>query len=130
MKPPCETVVKQVLPTIRMMLVKDLMERHEMNQVEVAKILGITQPAVSQYLSALRGKRKTEKVLSKHVGKPIKKFSDDIASGKLKHADMIKRYCVICKSMGKKEVLCVLHAESAPYLIKEGCRVCIGRPRR
>lgn len=130
MKPPCETVVKQVLPTIRMMLVKDLMERHEMNQVEVAKILGITQPAVSQYLSARRGNRKTEKTLTKYVGKSIKKFSDDIASGKFKHADMIKRYCVICKSMGKKEVLCVLHAESAPYLIEEGCRVCISGSRR
>lgn len=125
MKPPCEIVVKQILPTIRAMLVKDLVERHKLNQVDVAKKLGITQPAVSQYISALRGKPKIEKIISKGSEGAIKKFSDDIARGKLKHAEIIKRYCAICKSMGRKEVICILHAKTAPYLISEGCSICL-----
>jgi len=126
MRPPCEIVVNLVLPTIRAMLVKDLVERHKLSQVEVARRLDITQPAVSQYLSALRGKSTVQKILSKgEVAESLKELSNAIARGKLKHSQIIKKYCVICKSMGKKEILCILHAETAPYLVREGCRICL-----
>lgn len=105
MKPICEIVVGQVLPTIRAMVVRDLIKRYKLSQVEVAKKLGITQPAVSQYVGALRGKGEIEKILSKTVGKDIKNLSDDIASGKLEQADVIKRYCAICKLIKRKEIL-------------------------
>ncbi len=105
MKPLCEIVVSQVLPTIRAMVVKDLIKRYKMSQVDVARKLGITQPAVSQYMGSLRGKGATEKILAKAVGKEIKDLSDDIASGKLKQGDVIKKYCEICKFMKKKGVL-------------------------
>jgi len=105
MKPLCEIVGGQVLPTIRAMVVKDLIKRYELSQVEVAKKLGITQPAVSQYMSALRGKGELEKILLKSIGKDIKNLSDDVASGKLSQVDVIKRYCAICKLMKKKGIL-------------------------
>jgi predicted transcriptional regulator len=107
MKPVCEIIVGRILPTIRAMVVKDLIKRYKLSQVEVAKKLGITQPAVSQYVGAMRGKGEIEKILSRTVGKDIKNLSDDIASGKLKQAEVIKRYCAICKEIKRKEVLCV-----------------------
>ncbi|MEM2890298.1 MAG: helix-turn-helix domain-containing protein [Candidatus Hadarchaeum sp.] len=104
MKPLCELVSGQVLPTIRAMVVKDLVRRYELSQVEVAKKLGITQPAVSQYLSALRGKRELEKKLMKSIGSDIKSLVDDVASGKLSQADVVRRYCAICSRMKKKGI--------------------------
>ncbi len=113
MKPICEIVVEQVLPTIRVMVVKDLIKRYKLSQVDVAKKLGITQPAVSQYVSDLRGKREMEKILLKAMGKDIKKLADDIANGKLKQADVIKQYCGICKMVKKKGVINIFQSENA-----------------
>ena len=106
MRPPCEIVATQVLPEIRAVLVKDLVERHKLSQVEVARRLGITQPAVSQYLAALRGKGAAQKILLKgEVGSSLKELSQAVAKGKLTHSQMIKRYCEICKLLQKKETL-------------------------
>ncbi|MDY6776785.1 MAG: transcriptional regulator [Candidatus Nanohaloarchaea archaeon] len=52
----CETVVKDILPAVRSLIAKELQE-DGYTQTEIAGILGITQPAVSQYLSAARGKK-------------------------------------------------------------------------
>ena len=115
MKPSCEIVVGQVLPTIRAMVVKDLIKRYKLSQVNVARKLGITQPAVSQYVSALRGKDEIEKILFKSIGKDIKKLSDDIAIGNLKQSDVIKRYCAICKLMKRKGILNVFQSETTCF---------------
>lgn len=98
MRPPCEVAVKDVLPTVRAMLVKELIERHHLSQVEVAKKLGITQPAVSQYRRMLRGAGRNSKIL-KPIKKHVQKLADDIARGKLKQKQLIQHYCIICKSI-------------------------------
>lgn len=52
----CETVVNDILPAVRSLIAKELQERGY-TQTEIADVLDITQPAVSQYLSAARGKK-------------------------------------------------------------------------
>ena len=86
MKPPCEVIVKQILPAIRAALVKDLMERHKLNQVEIAERLGITQPAVSQYRSQLRGSSYSELFKRREIANGLRKLADAIASGKASHS--------------------------------------------
>jgi len=102
MKPPCEVVVKDILPAIRAMLVKELIEHHHLSQVEVASKLGITQPAVSQYLRMLRGAGR-DRILLKNIEKYVQMLADDIARGKLKRKQIIERYCLICRTMGRRE---------------------------
>jgi predicted transcriptional regulator len=63
MKSPCEEISKDLIPTARALLVKDLVERHNLSQVEIANRLVITQPAVSQYLRSLRGTSCTKVLL-------------------------------------------------------------------
>lgn len=98
MKPPCEVVVKDVLPAIRAMLVKELIEHHHLSQVEVASKLGITQPAVSQYLRMLRGAGR-DRILLKNIEKYVQMLADDLARGKLKQKQIIERYCLICRAV-------------------------------
>lgn len=128
MRPPCEVVVKEVLPAIRAMLVKELIERHRLSQVEVAHKLGITQPAVSQYLRMLRGAGRGGTLL-KNIKKHVQELADNIARGKLKRKQIIERYCMICHSMGQREIICLLHMRAAPYLKREGCKICLPRDR-
>lgn len=126
MKPPCEVVVKRVLPAIRSILVKDLTERHDLSQTKIANQLGITQPAVSQYLGAARGSSKLKENLQESgLYSELKKLSDEIANGTTQKTQIIKKYCEICNSMGEKEILCTYHLESEPYLEEENCSLCL-----
>ncbi|MEE9135074.1 MAG: helix-turn-helix domain-containing protein [Nitrososphaerales archaeon] len=52
---PQELESKWAIPTLRSMVVKRLIENRSMTQQEVAKKLGITQPAVSHYARNLKG---------------------------------------------------------------------------
>lgn len=126
MRPPCEIVVKKVLPAIRSILVKDLTKRHELSQMEIAKKLGITQPAVSQYLRSPRGDNDLmEKLKEKNLYSQLQELSDEIAEGNSEKTEIIRKYCDFCNEMGEKEVLCTIHAKSAPYLTEEECKVCL-----
>lgn len=126
MKPPCEIVVKKILPAIRSILVKDLSKRHNLSQTKIADYLGITQPAVSQYLSSARGVSKIEGNL-KETGlySKLRDLSDEIAEGNTKKSKIIKKYCKICNSMGEEEILCIFHTEKEPYLTEEECKLCL-----
>jgi predicted transcriptional regulator len=52
---PCEAGVKTVVPAIRALLSKKLVERHGMNESQTAMILGLSQSAISRYKSKNRG---------------------------------------------------------------------------
>jgi hypothetical protein len=54
MKSPCEQIVWDILPSIRAAIAEELVKRG-ISQKEVSKMLGITPPAVSQYVSKKRG---------------------------------------------------------------------------
>jgi len=56
MKTPCERVLWFVLPAIRKELVRALVEEHGYTQREAARLLGLSDAAVSQYLSKKRGR--------------------------------------------------------------------------
>jgi len=107
MRPPCEEIFKDILPTIRAVLVKDLVERHDLNQVEVAKRLGITQPAISQYLRSLRGKGQMEALLKRNdFMKSLRDLSDVIAREGVRGIRMAEMYCNLCSMLRKEKIKC------------------------
>jgi len=102
MKVPCENVVWYVLPTIRSELAKELAKA--MSQKEISEILGITQAAVSQYVSNKRGS-KIE--LQDDALAAIADLADDIA--RVGAGDPTQRICEICKKIQEDE-----HCEICP----------------
>lgn len=48
---PCEVVIKEFLPAMRANITKILASKHHLTQAEIASQLGLTQAAVSKYLS-------------------------------------------------------------------------------
>lgn len=126
MKPPCEVVVKKILPAVRTIVVKDLNERYELNQTQIAEQLGITQPAVSQYLKAARGDRKLKNNLKKTgLLTKLRDLSKEIAENGGQKTQIIGKYCNICELMKKKKTLCKYHIKNEPYLEEENCTLCL-----
>jgi len=124
MRPPCEIVVTKVLPAIRAVLVKDLRDRHDLSQKEIAEKLGVTQAAVSQYLSSARGDEKVEGELRNFKSyDEIRDLADRIATEDIKRPQITKEYCKICELMRGSGMLCTIHTENSK-LGKE-CDTCL-----
>ena len=127
MKPFCEVVVQTIVPGIRALLAKDMMEKHGMTQQETASRLGITQAAVSQYRRSLRGYNIRLLEENEHVMKEIRKLSSKLSKAPISSVEAHLNFCEVCKIARTKEVLCALHREKYPGL--ENCNICLGEKK-
>jgi len=120
MKPFCEVVVADILPVIRAIITKELIDTYKLNQVEVARKLGVTQPAISQYRSKLRGQGVKILLANKKIASLIKKFAKEIATGDVKPQGMHKKLCDICRSIRMEKIICKMHGGVQ-------CYICFGK---
>ncbi len=87
---PCETAVWHILPAIRSEVAKELV-KCGLSQKEISERLGITQPAVSQYVTSKRG---SSVAISNEVMVLIKSLAQDVAGENT--VDLNGRVCEIC----------------------------------
>ncbi len=121
MKLVCEVIANQVLPTLRALIAKDLMERHNMNQQEAAECLGITQPAISQYRRALRGYKAKVFTKDRNVYLKVTEIGNALARGDMGKEQLASTFCEVCKLLRKKGLVCKLHKKDFPV---EECNIC------
>ncbi|MEM3695141.1 MAG: hypothetical protein QXJ11_04205 [Candidatus Bathyarchaeia archaeon] len=122
---PCEIAVKCLLPAIRAILAKELTTTHKLKQAEAAKLLGVSQPAVSLYYRRIRGKAiNLEK--DPEITKLIKEFADAMANSgnAMSHKEFIQKFCEICKVIRARGLMCELHKIFDPQIDIEKCELC------
>jgi predicted transcriptional regulator len=105
---PCEVVVKFVLPSVRAALAKRLMLNYGFKQIEVAKLLGVSQPAISLYSRRLRGGALNVEDypdIMEHIDLLAKSF----ASGNVDYKFFVGEICNICRVVRAKGLLCRFH---------------------
>lgn len=100
MKSPCEEIIWDVLPSIRAAIAEELVKRG-LSQKEVSKLLGITPPAVSQYVSKKRGYNIE---FREDIRAAIVQLADDLIQKKVDNPTA--RICEICKSLQEDENAC------------------------
>lgn len=120
MKPPCEIVVWYVIPAIRSELAKELLNLG-MKQKDVSKLMDITQPAVSQYITDKRG---SGIKLDDNVKDMIKEFARQLSEGEATKVDLIPKTCNICKNVKTSDVLEQLNIDKSE--LGEDCQTCMG----
>jgi predicted transcriptional regulator len=123
MKPYCESVAQYVIPTMRALVAKRLMDKYKLTQQAAALKLGLTQSAISQYMRNLRGSKLKSIEKDEFVNKAIENFVDRIASGDMNSMAAMEDFCNICRMIRKRRLLCDIHIKSFPE-IKE-CRSCL-----
>jgi len=100
MKTPCEIIVWEVLPVIRKEFAKKLVENHGFTQKKAADRLGVTEAAVSRYIS---GKRGTSEIIDGETLKEIKKSVNRLVEGNGTTA--IEEMCRICRLLKSSEFI-------------------------
>jgi predicted transcriptional regulator len=103
MKSPCEQIVWDVLPSIRAATAGELIKRG-ISQKEVSRMLGLTPPAVSQYLSKKRGYNIE---FREDIRQAIGILADDLIQEKVKGTDLVKRICAICRMLQDDDAACI-----------------------
>jgi len=100
MKIPCEEAVWYILPIIRKEFTKSLIKDHGLTQRKAAEKLGITEAAISQYISKKRGDLK---ISNPTIQKEIKVSTKRIANG---NAEIMKiEICRVCRLLQAKAIL-------------------------
>jgi predicted transcriptional regulator len=115
MKLPQEIEVWYIIPAIRRELARGLMKRG-LKQRDIARIMGVTDAAVSHYFSSKRG---SDVRLNRRVRAETGASVDRILKGSNIMRE-IQRLCLLCKKDG---IRCHVHKHhGAP----RDCRICFG----
>jgi predicted transcriptional regulator len=122
---PCETAAKVVIPAIRAYIARELVVTHDLKQEDVAKILGITQSAVSKYASRTRGNilqiddiQKIQPLLAELVtlAASDKEFSRNF---------FLQKFCETCKIIRRTGLMCPLCKKANASINVRECSFCM-----
>jgi predicted fused transcriptional regulator/phosphomethylpyrimidine kinase/predicted transcriptional regulator len=120
---PEEIVVERFLPTARTMLARELSDQG-FTQQEIASFLGVTQAAVSNYLSAeaILEQQFTE---DKRMQQTIKRIASDWAAGDLDEYGALAALLNLVETFEDRGPICAVHEEEMPALEGLGCDLCV-----
>ncbi|NVM52880.1 MAG: helix-turn-helix domain-containing protein [Candidatus Helarchaeota archaeon] len=96
---PCETLAKDIIPAIRAIMVKELKEKYNKPQKEIAKILGITETSVSYYIRGTRGGKAIKIIEESEMYETLIELTDNLANNNSNHEEVIHKICSICSKV-------------------------------
>ena len=123
MKIPCELIVWYVLPSIRRELARELVDKHNFSQAEVARRFGVTDAAISQYLKAKRGTSKEIENSGKY--EDFRKGVEVAAVRMVNGSDIVIETCRICEMVKKSGMMAKVYEARTGARAPQGvtCRI-------
>jgi predicted transcriptional regulator len=123
LRPPCEVVVRSILPAFRSLVARNLIENFNFSQVAAAKKLGTTQASISHYVYSKRGEKMVKQLeASSSVKAIVKEIAEGIAADKTTPFDAMLQFCKLCESLRSENLICNSHKNCLPT--PETCNVC------
>ncbi|MEM0440757.1 MAG: helix-turn-helix domain-containing protein [Candidatus Caldarchaeum sp.] len=119
---PAEIESKVIIPILRAMVAKKLVYDKSFTQEQTAKVLGVTQAAVSNYLRGVRGIT-TE--LEKND--ELMKWVDEVVEAVMKNEpkeEIARRINDALKNIRMMRILCEVHKKVEPDIDVDSCHVC------
>ena len=121
---PCEIASKSVIPALRAMVARELIEEYGLKQEQVAARLGVTQAAISKYRHQVRGE-----AVQLESAPEVQTMSKDIASMLSKTPDPIavsQKLCQACTDIRALGLMCQTCHKVDPDWDVEHCTICFG----
>nr|MDO8099063.1 hypothetical protein [Candidatus Njordarchaeota archaeon] len=121
------TVVQYVLPAIRVLIMKNLVENHKMRKIDVSAKMELTPAAITQYMKGERGAELVDEIAkSEKVMKVLSELAEDLARGGMPAEAMIDKLCEACTTLRTERMICRLHKRELPTLKQGKCEICQG----
>ncbi len=93
----CERAVSEIFPVARALIAKGLIDSYGFSQTKAAKLMGLSQPAVSQYKKDIRGKRGVPFADQTEFIAIANDIAERLADGSIKANQMGKEMCRFCR---------------------------------
>ena len=121
---PCEVGVQTVLPAIRALMARTIVEKHGMNEKQAATLLGLSQSAISRYTRKNRGN-----IITIENEPEVQKLIDQIIYMLLygknhQTTEILELLCQTCKVIRQKGLMCELCRMKSGKTAAETCAFC------
>lgn len=125
---PSEIEAKSLIPAVRAILAKKLIREYSLKEEDVARVLGITQAAVSNYV---RGTRGDLELISKLEGiREVMRMIDDIArelsNNKAYTPSTLAKFVGLTNYMRYSLLICDVHHSIESNIDENICEQCRG----
>jgi predicted transcriptional regulator len=120
---PCEVGVKTVLPAVKAIMAREIVEKHGLNEQQTAQLLGLSQSAVSRYISKERGNLLAVED-SAEILALISQMVTFLVKEPTNKAEILKLFCQTCTAIREKGLMCPFCQKEMPTNWAENCLFC------
>lgn len=96
-------IIVDILPALRSAIARELVGTYGMSQAQVAEIMSVSQPAVSQYLNSIRGKQTEPWMKNPEFEKILKETCEKLAT---KKSTVITELPIVVRQLREKKIIC------------------------
>ncbi len=121
---PDEIIAKAIIPALRAMVAKELIEKYGLTQQSAAKLLNVSQAAISNYMRGVRG-IVVNLEQDKEIQTIVSKIADMLVNNK-DPKDIVSMFNLAIRIITVRGILCSVHKKFEP--IFENCDICSLKP--
>ena len=125
---PSEIEQKSLIPAVRAILAKKLIKEYSLKEEDVAKDLGITQAAVSNYVRGTRGDTELISKLDsvREITRMIDDIAKDLSTNKAYTPSTLAKFVGLCNYMRYTLIICDVHHSIESNIDEQICEQCRG----
>jgi predicted transcriptional regulator len=125
---PSEIEAKSLIPAVRAILAKKLISEYSLKEEDIAKVLGITQAAVSNYVRGTRGDMELISKLEcvREVMRMIDDIARDLSTNKAYTPSTLAKFIGLCNYMRYTLIICDVHHSIESNIDEQICDQCRG----
>ena len=116
--------VKTVLPAVKAIMARQIVEKHGLNEQKTAELLGLSQSAVSRYIGRERGN-----LLKIEDSTEILALISQMVTSLIKEPDnkneVLKLFCKTCQAIREKGLMCSNCQKEMPSDWAKKCVFCL-----
>lgn len=123
---PSEIESKSLIPAVRAIIAKKLASEHFLKEDAIAKILGVTQAAVSNYVRGTRGDTQLVEKLNgvTEVMRMIDDITKDVAASNTFGASSMAKYIALFNYIRQSLLICDVHHALEKDIDEGVCKTC------
>jgi hypothetical protein len=123
---PAEIETKTLIPALRAILAKKLVEQHSIQEEDISKMLGVTQAAISNYIRGTRGNPELiSKLLAiKEVAEMIEEIASNLSTNMAYTPASLSKFIGLCNYIKSSLLICDIHHSLETNIDEAVCKEC------